>query len=697
MGNKHTPIESSAEDKLGRGSFAEMVARGINAARTTESQVFAIYGPWGSGKSSLKPLVLEKLKQKQSEVNYVEFNPWQSGNSDEITIEFFKTVREGLSNSENARAYIANWDGYLSCLKAGRIAERILKATPAGGAVEAVKTIAEGFGANILEEPTIAKQKATLKQAFESLESPLLVIIDDIDRLTTDEICTLFQLIKANADFPKLNYLLLFDREIVELALNKVSSDHGKDYLEKIVQFGFTLPPARKNHLDRIFFAELKDYFQIFNCSELVHMARLSSVHDEVISNYLTTPRKLFRFLEVVYYQLSIHKGESFEANPVDVIILESIKMFEPDAYSRIPRSCSRINARLREDATAFIDDLLKIEKKHNHDRRNYLNILLRSLFGYNNDDLYNPQWIREKKVCSQIHFSRYFHCGLEPDEISDSEIQYFLQLSSYNEIVEQLTKYSCDNKLENAIYLIRGNAKSIPSSNIEMFTRALLNLGEVLDPISGLHSPPEIYLVLIGAIHAVLCKITGMNSRVDTFEISASQSEGLRASLTLSRDIIWLERVYGPLFAHNRLATIRQAIVKKIQFMAQDGSLINHPSLRAALLSWLEWGNEKEAKEFVDLEVKKRTGLLLFLIAMTASHKNSQGGVEYYFDRDYNRLIEPRTLRDQVNSLQKNNLSEEELRAVLCFEKIHSGDKNTPPLTYAQLGMPPQYIAKEE
>lgn len=74
------------------------------------------------------------------------------------------------------------------------------------------------------------------------MKTPILIGIDDLDRLTADEVRLVFQLIKANADFPNLVYLTLFQRDIVEGNLEKAKSGSGKDFLEKVVQVGFDVP-----------------------------------------------------------------------------------------------------------------------------------------------------------------------------------------------------------------------------------------------------------------------------------------------------------------------------------------------------------------------------------------------------------------------------------------------------------------------
>ena len=85
----------------------------------------------------------------------------------------------------------------------------------------------------------------------------ILIVIDDIDRLTGEEIRQLFRLVKAVADFPNVLYLLAFDKEVVIKALDEFHGIPGKEYLEKIVQVPFELPSADKAEIRPLFFERL--------------------------------------------------------------------------------------------------------------------------------------------------------------------------------------------------------------------------------------------------------------------------------------------------------------------------------------------------------------------------------------------------------------------------------------------------------
>lgn len=65
--------------------------------------------------------------------------------------------------------------------------------------------------------------------------------VDDIDRLSNEEIRAILKLVRLTGNFPNLIYVLAFDRQRVEMALTSSGFD-GKSYVEKIVQQGIRVP-----------------------------------------------------------------------------------------------------------------------------------------------------------------------------------------------------------------------------------------------------------------------------------------------------------------------------------------------------------------------------------------------------------------------------------------------------------------------
>ena len=74
--NSDHPIESFADDALGRASVARHIANQLALAPMDHSIVFGLYGPWGSGKTSLLNMVCEELESADNPPIVVKFSPW---------------------------------------------------------------------------------------------------------------------------------------------------------------------------------------------------------------------------------------------------------------------------------------------------------------------------------------------------------------------------------------------------------------------------------------------------------------------------------------------------------------------------------------------------------------------------------------------------------------------------------------------
>ena len=87
------PIKKLAEDELGRKDFAVAVANVIAKWAGRDSLVLAIYGPWGSGKSSIKNMILAALSELKANTLTLEFDPWEWAGQEKVFEGFFRFSR----------------------------------------------------------------------------------------------------------------------------------------------------------------------------------------------------------------------------------------------------------------------------------------------------------------------------------------------------------------------------------------------------------------------------------------------------------------------------------------------------------------------------------------------------------------------------------------------------------------------------
>jgi predicted KAP-like P-loop ATPase len=96
------PIVSREADVLGRVPFAEYIAAAIRGWTGNDSLVLALCGEWGTGKSSLKNLIVEALRSNPQKSPYiVEFNPWQWAGQEQVSQAFFREIGSELGRKDS--------------------------------------------------------------------------------------------------------------------------------------------------------------------------------------------------------------------------------------------------------------------------------------------------------------------------------------------------------------------------------------------------------------------------------------------------------------------------------------------------------------------------------------------------------------------------------------------------------------------
>ena len=270
-------IRSRDEDRLARGELAARLSDCLIDPSTSRATglVVGLAGSWGSGKSSVISLVEEELRRRHKDVALVVFNPWQVSGED--------TLLTGLVNE------LVDVVNQLSVdpVRKGAVLQAFLRygGRLAGSIPIFGRGIADAAGAvekDVAETYSVAALRDEIKQKLATFPYPIVVLIDEIDRLDDSEVRVIAKIVKAVIDFEGVSYLLAYDRERVALALGHGSRERGEAYLEKIVQLQVPLPGLSR--------AELR--------TSLIDLLAASGVFDRHLAGWRTNPR----LIEVVDY-----------------------------------------------------------------------------------------------------------------------------------------------------------------------------------------------------------------------------------------------------------------------------------------------------------------------------------------------------------------------------------------------------------
>lgn len=235
------PITKCCDDRLGRTHLALHVADMLRAAPAAHSIVFGLSGSWGSGKTSVLNMVRELLGKDDDPPVVVRFNPWNYPVGTDLVRPFLNLLASEIRNARSGEA-------------AKKLAEDAVEAIgdyanaldpiipPQLGVLGSLARIFSTRRKKALSQKTPEELKRQLADKLLLLHLRIVVMIDDLDRLPNEMVCAVFQLVAAVADFPRVSYLLAYDRSNVVRALHEVQKCDGDEYLEKIVQVPLELP-----------------------------------------------------------------------------------------------------------------------------------------------------------------------------------------------------------------------------------------------------------------------------------------------------------------------------------------------------------------------------------------------------------------------------------------------------------------------
>jgi hypothetical protein len=336
-------ITSDAQDRFGRASFAKRLTKAVltHDGRRARGVVVGLVGPWGSGKSSILNLLEEELSRRKPKPVVVRFEPWLISGRDDLILALMKEMYGALKREpgtrEKASKFLDAAAPYLSAL--GRVADIYLPGV--GGTLETgAKKLRDS-----LEGPTgLAGLKKELGTTLETVPSPVVVLIDELDRLRDEEVRTIAQLVRAVADFQHVSYVLAYDQRRVEEALGsdgpgivEERRERGRAYLEKLVHIPIPLPIPFIEEVRALLRAEVKAVLE----ENGVHTAALESnrgneLERALVEEVFDTPREVLRATGA-FRVLMAMVGD--EVDTVDLLAFSAL-------HSKFPQLSDAIRAR---------------------------------------------------------------------------------------------------------------------------------------------------------------------------------------------------------------------------------------------------------------------------------------------------------------------------------------------------------------
>lgn len=442
-----SPITSPEEDMLYHGVFAKSVAKCILEIKNANGGAIAIHGPWGSGKSSVINLVSHELKLSEHSPIIIPFSSWNYRSEDGIVAGFFQELYFGLVEKNSI--------GVLNMRrikKLGLHATRIVKASSSLITVPyfgvAISAVSDYLGSILNRDQKIEDLQKEIGKKLAEKGKKILIIIDDIDRLSKEEAIAIFRLIKSVGRLRNVIYLLAYDREITERMIKDIYSFEGSHYLEKIIQANFSLPMPNRSVLTKMLSIKLD---KIFGNELSKNSKRTHSVVSDIVVPEIKTPRDVYRLVNM----LSVtYKPVQGSVNVADFIALETVRLFRPQIYQEIQSNKSiltesrdfKLNSLDREKFMETV--ILGSEPASRHSKWKKSLMRMFPILDPKTSDFeydYVQEWTRDNRVCSELKFDRYFNFSIIGDVVSDKEFLEFARQAGDGGYVRSILRSYAD------------------------------------------------------------------------------------------------------------------------------------------------------------------------------------------------------------------------------------------------------------
>lgn len=693
------PISTMNEDRLDRGKFVKEFSKSIGAWKGKDSIVIAIYGDWGAGKTSLKNLIIEEMHEQKLTPLVMDFNPWQRAGKFDLLEVFFKELAQLLGAVDKGKKYeelakkVKKYGRYFTAGKSFFTAFKqivlgliflfavvnLFTMWTSGSDINAAKLLTalisivalgvlsyfEGIFKNIysifdelseIHKKGLNETKKELATDLKNIEHPILVVLDDVDRLSPEEVKTVLQLVKANADFPNLIYLLLFQREVLETAIHIFSHQNGREYLGKIVQIGFNIPEIDRVKLESVLFERLNELLSSPAIDSKFQQERWRELYIPGLRPYFGNMRDVNRFVSTLDFHIECFKGEkTFEVNPVDLIAIEVLRVFEPGIYKAVCLSkqylTEKYEDKQKEEYKKIFDDVVMVGSK---DKKKAIEKILSVLF-FNvskifEEDMFGDSAESDFKYSRISHseiFDRYFYFKTPTGDIANSEIETILaSTSDRDKLYQFLSTHKEKGQLKILLDRISNYTEEISLGDAVAFITALFDISDNLPEEEAFAIGEKSHISRI--FRNYILREKDPQRRFEILTESIKDTTGLYMPVYLvhgedSRH----ESKKSPdryVVADDKVGIIKQQCIEKIQSSAESGEIFSNDKCFYILYLWHKWGDSEKIKEFAlqNSEDNQRFSFIAFsacTIVVSSSGKEVKRRYELdlkYFEKIY-------------------------------------------------------------
>lgn len=454
------PIKGSDKDLFNMGSLVNRIVNYIAYTDVREAAFsMGLVGEWGDGKTSLMNLVEEKIQKEHSDFIVVRFNPRSSKKADFIQEDFLDSLKQSLAPLHSG------------------IERTIDKYAEALDVIPGVPPIVlKGLELlHVRPDKEREIKRSDLKKVILEIDKRIVVLVDDLDRLTGEELIEVMKVLDTNGAFPNMVFLTSFDKYYVNTVLNNFLGlgVQTRAYTDKYftVEIKVPLHPSFRllDYLVKLLTDAVNSGFIKNDASIIATQTRKMSRY---IMSRLYTIRDIKRFAnQFLYDYAEVQRDVNFR----DYFLLELIKYAHPEDYEAvyrlkyIHRGKTSFLSPSSEDLF-YLNDTLISKKNKTGDgfdepeiKPNSIDIL-RTLFP---EESAYQNWYagRYQKVYSSSSFEHYFY-NYEYSHLRAEDIDRLFAEKSIEDVCKLIDGWG-DFSKDLETYLLTRDVNSIKNKGV--------------------------------------------------------------------------------------------------------------------------------------------------------------------------------------------------------------------------------------
>ena len=436
-------LEDESGDDYQRDNYITSISH-LLSRTFSEKMSFAIgvTGMWGSGKSSFINLLKHKIENSVDII--IEFKPWFCKSSADIIDEFFKIYQNSISPyAPDIMRLIRNYAKSLMDIEQSKW----MKYT--------------NYLINQNVDRDSKGQYDKIVDELRSLKLKVVIIIDDLDRLSKDEIMEVLHLIRNGANFPYTQFFVAYDRKYITDSLSESNIPRPSEYLAKIFNTEITLPKVEEKVICEQLHKRLIPILAMFHTKPLIieELAYTKCRTQYLIPRLLHSMRDVIRFSNALQLNLQPFALEIRNRNEINIMhffYLELIRYSFPEIYETLRDNPEKILTEdLNEKVYRFapptdakephiIDNIITIEHQS---LRNEIFALLYSLFATDKKPGNNHY------IWHMRSYIKYFAYRIDSGVLTMLEMSDALEYPNSLERIKEICQTKLPDELSNKIH----------------------------------------------------------------------------------------------------------------------------------------------------------------------------------------------------------------------------------------------------